>query len=117
MQPGSDGTSATNTPSSSCSMSTRYFISHLRPDSAEGFKPACDYTHPGAIFSLFDVASPSDVEAAFAWVASVAGDRRVVGLAPGACCAEGREHRVEGVAAAVAHDAEAVRGRDADVRR
>src|SRR5215213_4151706 len=59
----------------------------------------------------------SDVQASFARVALVSGDRGVVGLAPGARGAEGREDCVEGVAAAVAHDAEAVARRDADVAR
>src|SRR5215210_6489773 len=31
MHPGNDRTSATNTPSSSCSIKTRYFIRHLQP--------------------------------------------------------------------------------------
>src|SRR5258708_24506726 len=41
MQPGRDGTSATNTPSSSCSIKTRYFISYLQLDSRHPVDKVC----------------------------------------------------------------------------
>src|SRR5207302_4127730 len=58
-----------------------------------------------------DLAS-SHVQPSLARVARVSGDGAVIGGVPAIDGAEGRDHRVKGVAAAVAHDDAAMRGTD-----